>query len=786
MYKEGDMVMKVIVKIILLSCVVYSLDARRWRREGDATQNNVVTTYVRDAVESTYAPAQINNNTSFIFNDWKNLLLPVFETYANSGLTSWFYEGYETLPDFALPLLSQWVTEQVVTKSGMTSSDILPLGQSAGSLTQGCMYVPSSSPSSLGQVITASLNQTTNQYPSFTPQAFLQNQETGSAAQGTASDWASTLNTTVIQNFIQSGFGNTVPQYASAFIEHFSARLALAASAFTSQSTETGLLQYVNQPMGPYGTYNAKGAGTLNSVSIQGSDEPQILQDFISQAQTLFQKARYSRLMYSFPIMQQQINLKGTNSTNNFTLINNQIDLYTVQQNSALTGPYGNAQLFTSPLDAMYSFCGVILIYDSYSGNQIVQTEAQGGTQGWLALARQTGSPYAPVYFLPVTTATPNPAQLAPYNSYDAVDESASVSTSSSVMARQVNFTWQTLNVLGAAESSTSLGIAVSSTPANPDDPIGIYLVDNAGAQLGIDFNTYDLKNFFAYPSQWAVVLKVYSTGPKVLGLVKLNPYDFPLNFTTDQMNSVLGLGAGQNGGGAAVNATGIESQGSSVQAKFSQKDVWDGIGSLYKSVFPQGIFEQETSTGAQTVMANLQQGLLQYSFANLFLQGLFNGYFMSNTYSPIFGSGGVNSYQPIYQNYFAPSATDILFDQVFPTPLVSDWLGENSSLDYFYLRIMLATRLILQNIYCPYDALVMPVSTILNEAQSGFITPPSNMQCVLEYMFENPTATTSIAWPSSSTPPVPTGTIRTIYGQSYTSGSSMASSSYQWILPVE
>lgn len=711
-------------------------------------------------------PAVPSSNFSFQQQDWKNLLLPIFERYATSGLTVWAYQQNFALPDMAIAALRDWVTAQV----GTSSSDTLPTTQSADN-PQGCMYSPSANGEGIGSFQTSSLtNYSQNaQYVPFNPQLFLKNQ--GSNLDSTGTGWGLTQDLAVTEQMIQSGFCNTASQYTSVAIEHFAARLATVAQGYAS------ILAYDNEAMGEIGTNQA----------IVGSNEPQILQNFVNQATTLFQQARYARLMYGFPTnLQEQLN----KNTPTFTVINNLTDLARTSQNS--DSVYVGSQLGTAALNPIYTFCGVVLIFNE-PGDQVVQ---QSGGQSWGSVGRPYGSPYTGVYFIPATSVIPNPQASPAYNSYDPVDQNSNITNSNSITTRKVTFTTLTSGFSGVTIAGPGLDILVSSDPVNTGDPVGIYLqgTDKYGQIVTFNqqFNQTDMNNFFAYPHQWAVVMKIINRTPVVMGLVKLNPYDFPLNFSVSEMNSVLGLGAT---GGASVEATGIGSESLS-SSQFSQQDIWDGIANLYSAAFPPKIF-----TDSQ-VKTSLKNGSKQYSFAYLFLQGLFNGYLMSNTYSPLIPTPGPSTLIEYAEAVYNPAVGWVFndatvggyyFDQLYPTPLVSDWLGKSSCLDWFYLRVLLATRYIVQSIYCPYDALVMPVSTILNSEQNGFATLSSSdasLTCLLDYMFAHPNQTVNASWPTYSPGSnIPlfdsNATIRTLYGQNYVSGVSTPSASYQWILPV-
>ncbi len=81
---------------------------------------------------------------------------------------------------------------------------------------------------------------------------------------------------------------------------------------------------------------------------------------------------------------------------------------------------------------------------------------------------------------------------------------------------------------------------------------------------------------------------------------------------------------------------------------------------------------------------------------------------------------------------------------------------------------------------YCPYDALVIPVRYALNE--QGRYKKMSGTQknmSVLEYLCQHPEETITIKMPNNKA-------TRTIYGQYYTAHRADAKNSYQWIVPVK
>ena len=687
-------------------------------------------------------------NNFFQITDWQNLLLPVFQKYASSGLTGWLYNGDMALPDDGLDGFATYVTSQAAAAPGGRLDDISAYTYPTFSASQ--------NKSSIGT------------YPTFLPKVFLKNQGSNILSQGTG--WYASYDTGKIGAFIQSGFGNTVAQYASALAENFLARAAIGASVFQTPTAQVnnGFMGYVNQPMYPYGTAQKTGPGvSATGATIIGCDEPQIIDTFVKQAQSLFCQARYSRLMYGFPQnLSTQLNSTGLN----FSVPNNSQDLTAINSSSTMS---------QSILNPVNTFCGVVVINETDEGNYIVQSN---GSSNWGVL---TNDDPRSVYFLPATSAAPNPNSPAVYNSYAPVDSMIG----NSLPDRTVTFTTEVLNVSTVIPSTNSLSVTVSQNPLNQGDPVGLYWSANGtdpnggsiSLQMALNFGVtaqgaQDFKNFFAYPQQWAVVLKATTGLPQILGLIKLNPYDFPLNFTTNQMNSVLGL---------ASSTVLVPAQ--STAATFSQRVVWDSVATLYSQAFPPSFSVDKN------VRAAFSSGLSQYSFAYLALQGLLNGYLMSNTYSLFFDMTSWPQVSSVSSDYYGlglkkwhkeqiPAAKGLFSDQVFPTPVTSDWLGKDSPLDWFYLRSLLATRSILQTIYCSYDLLMLPATALLNADQTGLVDPSTlTVDTLIEYMFLNPTQTITVAVaPYNSNDPT-----RTIYGQSYVSGSSTPSNSYQWILPL-
>lgn len=692
-------------------------------------------------------PSATLTNNFFQITDWQNLLLPVFQKYATSGLTGWFYKGDMALPDDGLDGLVTYVSSQAAAVSGGRLDDIPNYVYPNASTGQ--------NKSSIGS------------YPPFSPKIFLKNQGSNILSQGTG--WYASYDTGKIGAFIQSGFGNTVAQYASALAENFIARAAIGASVFQTPSAQinNGFMGYVNQPMYPYGMAQKTGPGISSTGAlITGCDEPQIIDTFVKQAQNLFCQARYSRLMYAFPQnLSSQLNSTGTT----FSLPTNSQDLAAVNAGAIM------GQSILNPLN---TFCGVVVINETDPGNYIVQSN---GSSNWGVL---TNDDPRSVYFLPATNATPNATSPAPYDSYAPVDGMMG----NGLPNRTVTFTTEVVNVNTVVPSTNSLSVTVSQNPLNQGDPVGLYWSANGtdpnggsiSLQMALNFGVtpqgaQDFKNFFAYPQQWAVVLKATTGLPQILGLIKLNPYDFPLNFMTAQMNSVLGL-----------TSSGAPAQ-SGVAGTFSQRAVWDSAATLYSQAFPPGFLTNKS------VKDGFSTGLSQYSFAYLALQGLLNGYLMSNTYSLFFDMTTWPQLSSVSSDYYGPGSKkwhtapvlagqNLFSDQVFPTPVTSDWLGKNSPLDWFYLRSLLATRSILQNMYCSYDLLMLPASARLKPDQSGFVDASAvTVDTLIEYMFLNPTETVTISAPPYNQDD-PT---RTIYGQSYVSGSSTPSNSYQWILPL-
>ena len=807
---------------------------------------------------------------SFTVTDWQNVLSPVVEAYANSGLTCWWGKN-QILYDYELSGFPSAVNNlmgrsDVVSYSSVTGKKVLL-------------------------------------------KSFLQNQSNLNTGEG----WDFCSDYETIENFIQSGFANSVAQYSSALIENFAGRAALLATLFQSNTSNPWCSQTAGGLLG----YNSGSASSTTSTTPsiitspyglsfleegQTYNEQVQLNEFLNSAQLLFQRARYARSMYQFPqfssnatvslasyttngTVSQPAKFRVSNSSvpvNLFQLPTNSNDLATVTNNSsAVMGPvYGGENSSLQPLGPVATFCGVIVIEDPVLGNPAQQVQAGlAGACRHTQLLGQTPDgkqiKYANTYFLPavnyVTASVPAPESgtYPPFgvNEYVQVDQDSNVNGKSvEPIIKVVSFnTNQEMTFEGQVPNGTYASIIVSDTPAIPQnssiyntngqfgifgqDPVGInFLYGQATFPLNftslpsnvvflpLNFSTTsstnaanDFQNFFAYPSQWAVVLKLqqvqkggkFYMQPTVLGLVKLNPYDFPLNFTSSQMQTFLNISSvsqnSQEGSTGSQTADGMSSLSNASNTTtnfgqlpiapasaitFSQKDVWDGVADLYSKVFPEGYNTDST------VISSIQKGTHPvfgntYPFSYLLLQGLMNGLFMSNTYNVMFNMTNwpklttINNEYETYYGYSSYAGNNIAIDQVFPTPLVSDWVGNNSPLDWLYLRALMAMRLMLQSIYCTYDLLVMPVADLYELGKVAVFEkgsylgltetknlPISSMVSLLEYMFAYPTQTVAVSVPIHTRQRVISKN-RMFYGQNYTSGTTgLLANTYQWILP--
>ncbi len=451
---------------------------------------------------------------------------------------------------------------------------------------------------------------------------------------------------------------------------------------------------------------------------------------------------------------------------------------------------------------------------------------------GYTSFVRRNAGNY--IYFLPVSTQVYNTSTNgtpAYYAVQETADNWATASTSTcnatttcnpgSVYFRQVAFRPTTNGGLSAGTVIVGVGvtnapnstaavpcpgtISVGQVPAYDQNsaaaPTSGYpiQIDTSSAFTTANFNYSDqsFTNFFADRQPWAVVVQMvptfvsptgttngqpnpvipgypngfYQLNPTIVGVAKLNSFDFPLMFAQDPLaqgyTGYLASQSAQQGSGLlstsntpSQNSTtwagaqpeisnpllppagqGNVGIGNSVGIAFSQRTLWEGVEELY-SLALQKITYPPYPT-------------YNYSFAYLFLQALFNGHLYSATANSLYsvmkqngklvgrtqsavreaGVIGNLTYDyisetnlPLYRitNGIPLSANSTPAYGVWPVneyrrePSASDWLTPGTPLDWIFLRALMVGRALVENVGITIDALLY-LETILANPGASF-----------------------------------------------------------------
>ncbi len=478
--------------------------------------------------------------------------------------------------------------------------------------------------------------------------------------------------------------------YNAAVIEYFSARLAMASSAFLfspAKSSDQNSFLNVLYP-------------SSNTTALQ---ERNILNNFVTAAENLFSWSRYLRNI----TVPDSIGLATTNGNSQITqasgftlgaletfagliVINtsntsatSSSGVYGIQQVVLPSGQPTPVQASTLPKNVMplvsQTQKGLInpLTYPITVNAPVTSLASRftypGLTSFSVSLPNQNN-----VAFLPVATQVYGirSGGTSLYAIQEPADNwaNAPVATSGSFF-RQVAFqtpnngllpTWSYIlgvGVMGASSGATTSPMItfqpnVSASGYNNSGMYTPVTVDSSSSQVSINYPD----NFFEDKQPWAVVVTVSANSSgqppvvaTVTGVVKLNSFDFPLMFAQDPLAQGFTSATTKPVQGDSVNAPANTTYGlkkeratwlgqnpllpdrmknssislaNSVGIAFSQRDVWMGISSLY----------------ALTLQSNLERKNVDsdfsspnYSFAYMFLQALFNGHLYSTTASSLY-----------------------------------------------------------------------------------------------------------------------------------------------------
>jgi|GEM_PF-3442249 len=678
------------------------------------------------------------------------------------------------------------------------------------------------------------------------------------------------VNAPNLVSYIQNNEG-TQPfnYYNAALLEYFSARLAMAASAFTAPAaggnTTSGFLNMLYPNSAQY-TYS----------------EQAILNNFVTAAQNLFSWARYLRnitvpdsmnlpsvasMNGQSPVTMTQANgytLGGLDTFVGAIVISPESAPTTAPATPASTDANGNpvpAQVGASVAAENYGMQQVV--YPSFqkpAEPSQVPSAGGGNGQGLLTNMATPITVSVPtqnlrdrfqfpgyssfmtripnnsnLYFFPVASQVYNISTNGTPNYYavqEPADNWATASTSTcnsvatcnpgSVYFRQVAFR-PSING-GLSGGAVIVGVGVTSAPngtaavpavttitvgqvaaydqnsaSAPAAGYPVQLDTQAGFTVA-NFNYSDpsFSNFFADRQPWAVVIQMvptfvsptgttngqpnpvvpgfpngfYQLNPTVVGVVKLNSFDFPLTFAQDPL--AQGYSAYQSTQNTKQGTLGMASVtpptsssagvwvgslpdvsnpllpslgqsgvtvGNGVGIAFSQRDVWEGVEDLY-ALAVQKITYPPYPT-------------YNYSFAYLFLQGLFNGHLYSSTANSLYsvmqqnktikgrkqsavkeqGIIGSVTYDyisetelPLYSitNNLPLTQNSTPAYGVWPVnefrkePTSVDWLNPGTPLDWVFLRALIVGRALMENVGVTIEALPY-LETILSNPTASF-----------------------------------------------------------------
>lgn len=174
---------------------------------------------------------------------------------------------------------------------------------------------------------------------------------------------------------------------------------------------------------------------------------------------------------------------------------------------------------------------------------------------------------------------------------------------------------------------------------------------------------------------------------PDVLGIVKLNPYDFPFQFT--QATSVMTP--------QYSSPTQSQSSLSAAQtgAAFSMQDVYNSSAMVYAKAFPDNFHDKDVhgyyKNIAGYVTPNSTGSYNPYALGYLLLQGLCNGYLMmSSADTPV-----ITRFQEPYSlgTDLGKNLTGLSsFAAQYPQPSEVDWF-RTSGFDYLMIRSLMVMR---------------------------------------------------------------------------------------------
>lgn len=488
--------------------------------------------------------------------------------------------------------------------------------------------------------------------------------------------------------------------YNAAVIEYFSARLAMASSAFLFSPAKSSNQNSFLNILYP----------SSNTVALE---ERAIVNDFVTAAENLFSWSRYLRNLtvpdsvglattngnsqitqasgFTLGALETFVGLIVINTSN--TTATSSSGVYGIQQVVIPSGQATPVQASTLSKNAMPTVSptqkGLLnpLIYPVTVNAPLFSLQSRFTYPGFTSFGVNLPGQNS-VVFLPVATQVYGIA--AGGTSLYAVQEpadnwaNAPVATPGSSFFRQVAFQMNNMangqtslgagsyivgvGVTGAPSGATTNPVITfqsnsntsgynqfsSSSPANYT-PV---TVDNMEFQVTVNYPA----TFFEDKQPWAVVVAVTSSGqpatlqpPVVTGVVKLNSFDFPLMFAQDplaqgytatkpiQDKSITSMAAPAN------TTYGVKKQRAKWLPQNSLLPAVEGSSGSLSNVLGIAFSQRDVWMGisnlyALTLQSNLERknvgtgfSSTNYSFAYMFLQALFNGHLYSTTASSLY-----------------------------------------------------------------------------------------------------------------------------------------------------
>ncbi len=228
--------------------------------------------------------------------------------------------------------------------------------------------------------------------------------------------------------------------------------------------------------------------------------------------------------------------------------------------------------------------------------------------------------------------------------------------------------------------------------------PLNEYIAQQANSGATAPSNCVTLSDGVICQGSDSDYTQAISSNPELRGVIKLNPYDFPFQFSgcavTYSQASDSGLPTIPNN----QTSSGI----------FTMANVYDMAAAMYSAAFPAGYHEQDTNgyylNISSFVQANQSGQYAPYPMGYLILQGLCNGYLMlSQSMGPVTTPfvTPVTLGSNLEQNITGLQS----FADLYPQPTSVQWFA-TAGFDYLMLRSLMVMRYMVRTMYLTAGAL--------------------------------------------------------------------------------